>query len=460
MGERPVEARRDFLRVAAATAVAGVAGRSAQGREVGEDSGHGGKTSAETRIRVATIGVGDRGSRITKGLVKLPGVELAAVADVYDGRLARAKELHGERLFTTRDHTAVLARPDVDAVVVATPDHLHERMTIEAMEAGKDVFLEKPMVRSAEEGLRILEAQKRTGRICQVGSQRVSSILYWKAKELLASGAVGELNLVEAWWTRNSEIGAWRYTIPSDASPQTIDWDRFLGAAPRRPFEAARLFRWRHYQDYGTGMPGDLFVHLLSGLHLVTGAIGPTQIMAAGGLRYWRDGREVPDVLLALFEYPKTESHPEFTFSIKVNFAHGAGPEEGFRFVGPDGVMTLTSDTITLSRRVGKEAPGYTIDTFPLSVREAFMREYAKDHPDLSREFSQVHQEVYRMPPGVTDTDQHVANFIEAVRTRKPVVEDAAFGLRAAGPALMCNVSQREKRSVSWDPLAMRPRSA
>src|SRR5438045_1004824 len=119
--------------------------------------------------------------------------------------------------------------------------------------------------------------------------------------------AIGQLNLVEAWLDRNTAVGAWQYSIPPDALPENIDWDRFLGSAPKRPFEPIRLFRWRNYRDYGTGVAGDLFVHLLSGLHFATRSTGPTRVMATGGLRYWKDGRDVPEATLALLDYPTPE---------------------------------------------------------------------------------------------------------------------------------------------------------
>ena len=234
-------------------------------------------------------------------------MELVAVADIYDGRLKRAREVWGDQLFTTRDYREVLARKDVDAIIIGTPDHWHSTVSIDAMNAGKDVYCEKPMVQQLNEGPQMIEAQKRTGRILQVGSQRVSSIIYAKAKEMLAAGAIGELNMVEAWVDRNSAIGAWQYSIPPDAAPANIDWDRFLGHAPKVPFEPVRLFRWRNYRDYGTGVPGDLFVHLISGLHFVTGAIGPNRVYATGGLRFWKDGRDVPDVMIALYDYPELQ---------------------------------------------------------------------------------------------------------------------------------------------------------
>ncbi len=262
------------------------------------------------RLQIATFGVGIQGLSDTRTALRLPGVELVAVADVYDGRLALAKETWGDHIFTSRDYRDVLARPDVDAVIIATPDHWHARIAIDAMKAGKDVYVEKPIVQDIEEGRPVIEAEQQTKRILQVGSQRVSSMVYAKARELFRAGAIGELNLVEAWMNRNSANGAWQYSIPPDASPATIDWDRFIGNAPKRPFEPIRLFRWRNYRDYGTGIPGDLFVHLFTGIHFVLDSLGPTRVMATGGLRYWNDGRDVPDVMLALFDYPKTATHP------------------------------------------------------------------------------------------------------------------------------------------------------
>jgi predicted dehydrogenase len=449
-----MKTRREFLKRATAVSLAAAAGP----RLGADDKAAGCMPPAEgaARVGLATIGIGGQGTGDTKAALKVPGVELVAVADVYDGRLTRAREVFCDALATTRDYRAVLARPDVDAVIVATPDHWHAPIAIEALVAGKHVYVEKPMVHAVDEGRRLVEAEKRSGRVCQVGSQRVSSLVYHKAKALLAAGTIGELNLVEAWWNRNSPIGAWQYTIPPDASPETVDWERFLGPAPKRPFDATRVFRWRNYDDYGTGVAGDLFVHLFSGLHLITDALGPTRIMATGGLRHWRDGRDAADVMLGLCEYPKTARHPEFTLSLQVNFASGGGESEGFRFVGAEGVLSVSGDGITLSRKPDDPEPEYTIETFPKAMQDAFLKEHRARYPPLKRELVTAREEVYEPPRGYRDLDHHLANFIEAVRARTPAVEDATFGLRAAGPALLCNQSQREKRPVTWDPERMR----
>src|SRR5215472_6220926 len=338
--------------------------------------------SPSDRIRIATIGFGGMGMGDTKYALSVEGVELAAVCDIYDGRLTRAREVHGDQIFTTRDYREVLARKDIDAVIFATLDNWHATLSIAAMEAGKDVYCEKPMVQLVGDGTAVIAAQERTGRIFQVGSQYVTSAVYQKARDLVQSGAIGRLTMVEAWLDRNTALGAWQYSIPPDASPATVDWDRFLGKAPRRPFEAVRLFRWRNYRDYGTGVAGDLFVHLLSGLHLVTGSIGPERIFATGGLRYWDDGRDVPDVMLAMLDYPKQSTHPEFTMSLRVNLKSGVPDERfGFRFMGTDGVITTSMSSLLFEKVPPEREPGYTINTFPKAVQEEFLRAYRETYP-------------------------------------------------------------------------------
>ena len=415
------------------------------------------KTSANDRVQVATIGLGGMGTGDTQTSTSVPGVQLVAIADIYQGRLDHAKEVFGKDVFTTRDYREVLARKDVDAVIIATPDHWHSHISIDAMNAGKDVYCEKPMVQHVDDGKPVIDAQQKTGRIMQVGSQRVSSIVYQKAKDLFRAGAIGELNMVEAWWDRNSAIGAWQYSIPLDATPPNIDWDRFLGRAPKVPFEPVRLFRWRNYRDYGTGVAGDRFVHLFSGMHVVTGAIGPSRVYATGGLRFWKDGRDVPDVLLGLYDYPATQAHPAFNLALRVNFVDGAGESSGFRFVGSEGIMTV-DDGVTLSKRPRESEPGYTIETFTNAMQKEFLEDYKKKYPPPPMNADSIQpegQEKYLPPDGYSDHFDHHRNFISAVRARKPVTEDPVFGFRAAGPALLSNVSYFEHRTCQWDPNTM-----
>jgi predicted dehydrogenase len=413
--------------------------------------------AANDNIQVALIGTGGQGMGDMSTALQIPGVKLIAACDVYDGRLTRSKERWGADLFTSRDYREILMRKDVDAVIIATPDHWHARIGIDAMDAGKDVYCEKPMVQRVEEGKEFVDAARKTGRIVEVGSQRVSSVVYQKAQDLLKAGAVGELNMIEAWWDRNSAIGAWQYSIPPDASPETIDWDRFLGHAPKRPFEPVRLFRWRNYRDYGTGVAGDLFVHLFSGMHFVTGAIGPSRVIATGGLRFWKDGRDVPDVMLGLYDYPATNDHPAFNLALRVNFVNGAGETSGFRFVGSEGVMTIDRG-VTVSKTPRETEPGYTIGTFPKALQEQYLKEYREKYPVGTQTADAIRPQAedrYLPPQGYSDSLDHFRNFFAAVRSRKPVVEDAVFGLRAAGPALLSNVSYFDQRAILWDPQTM-----
>ena len=426
--------RRQFLQMAGVTAGATTVLARAESAFPQEPAK---PVSANDRIRIALLGAGGMGQGDTETALKVPGVELVAAADIYDGRFEECRKKFGKDVQTTRDYREILGRKDVDAVIVAPPDHWHMQMTVDALEAGKDVYCEKPMMHSIDEGVRMLDAQKKTGRILQVGSQCVSSIVYAKARELFAAGALGQVNLIEGWTNRNSVMGALHWPIPKDASPQTIDWDRFLGSAPRRPFEPARLFRWRLYPDYGTSITGDLYVHLFSGMHLVTGALGPSRVFCTGGLRFWRDGREIPDVLVAAFDYPARGATPAFNLTLKVNFVDGGVSTEwgetGFRFVGSEGLMELGGGGVTVSRR-----PPLGRDWDAEPSKDASLAEATRQH--------------FAAPDGYDDRLDHFRNFFASVRSRKPVVEDALYGLRAAAPSLLCNMSYDKGRPVGWDP--------
>ncbi|MCC7235260.1 MAG: Gfo/Idh/MocA family oxidoreductase [Bryobacterales bacterium] len=440
--------RRRFLQSSAAGAALASAAAGQAQRPV----------PANNKLQTALIGCGGMGHADLQSSLATGQVQVVAAADVYQGRLDAMKEQYGAQVFTTRDYREVLARPDIDFVIVATPDHWHQKIAIDAMNAGKDVYVEKPMVQQVSEGRALVEAQARTKRVLQVGSQRVSSVVYAKAGELVRAGSIGTFNMIEAWWDRNSALGAWQYSIPPGAAPENIDWDRFLGAAPKRPFEPVRLFRWRNYRDYGTGVTGDLFVHLFSGMHAITGALGPTRVYATGGLRYWKDGRDVPDVMLGLFDYPETKNHPAFNLILRVNFVDGSGGGHTFRFIGDEGVLTVNPGDVTLARQPKESEPGYTIGTFAQATQEKFLAEYRKKYPPQRVTAAAMRprtMERYPQPPGYSDHRHHHEIFVNAVRSRQPVVEDAAFGFRAAGPALLCNQSYFDKKIVHWDPVKM-----
>lgn len=403
--------------------------------------------SPNDQVQIAVIGAGGMGMADVDTAVRVPGVKLVAAADCYDGRLERAREIHGDDVMTTRDYREILARDDIDAVIVGTPDHWHRRISVEALRSGKAVYCEKPMVHSIEEGAELIRAQEESGKTFQVGSQGMSSLGNEKARELLAEGAIGELNYAEGFWARNDPIGAWQYAIPEDASEETVDWDMFLGSAPRRPFDPLRVFRWRNYRDYGTGVSGDLFVHLFSSLHFVAGAVGPRKIMAQGGLRYWKDGREVPDVLLGMFDYPGTDAHPPFNLSLRVNFVDGTSGSTFLRLVGSEGAMDVTWTEVVLRRNKA------------VSPTDVFLEMKTDEMGQAMEERAQM------LPPAetvyVVEDDywgahfDHFMNFFRGVREGEPVAEDAVFGLRAAAPALACNDSYFNEEIVTWDPEAM-----
>lgn len=465
MGNSKNTSRRKFIKLATATSL--VAGAtptvlgSAKTHTISPRSQQDRPVSANDKIQIATIGVGGMGFGDTNTALRVPGVELVAVADLYDGRLQRAKEVWGNQIFTTRDYREILARPEVDAVIIATPDHWHMQASIDAMNAGKDVYCEKPVVQSITEGQPVIEAERKTKRIFQVGSQRVSSIVNQKAKELLAAGAIGELNMIEAYINRRSPNAAWQYTIPPDASPQTVDWERFLNKTPKRAFDPVRFFRWRNYKDYGTGIPGDLFVHLFSGIHHIVNSTGPTRVMATGGLRFWNDGRDVPDMMVGAYDYPKTSAHPAFNLVLKVNFAAG-GVDPGqfessaFQFIGSEGVMTI-GNGVTVSRRAHSKEPGLDVGTFPKAMQEQIIKEYREKYPQGQRQqVSGTTDETYTAPRGYDDRLDHFTNFFNSVRSRGASIEDASFGFRAAGPALLSNLSYFEKQAYQWNPETMK----
>ncbi|MDE3106057.1 MAG: Gfo/Idh/MocA family oxidoreductase [Acidobacteriota bacterium] len=403
------------------------------------------------QIQIALIGAGIRGQQDCASALEVPNTRLIAVADCYDGRLTHARERWGQQVVTTRDYREILARPDVDAVIIATPDHWHKQAATDALQAGKDVYLEKPMIHLYSDGPTIIEAARRSGRILQVGSQRVSNMLYAKAKELLQSGAIGKLNLVNAFWDRSAYMGAWSYTIPLDASPQTCDWPRFLGSAPQIPWNPEHFFQWRKWTDYGSGVAGDLFVHLFSGTHFITGSQGPTRAVATGGLRFWKDGRNVPDVMVAMFDYPE-----QFNLTLRVNQIAGGREAEGFLFTGSEGTMEISGAGLTLTRYVAPKDPGMTIETFSNEQQRLYRQSYLSKYPDSAAPASEDNRvDTFVLPHGYNDTVEHFRNFFHSVRTRTQPVEDAVFGFRAAGAALLSNLSLQQDAIVHWNPETM-----
>ena len=448
------------------------AATAAASHRPGETPASAGAFGPNDRVRIATVGMGIIGFIDTACALRVPGVELVAISDVYEGRRTHAREVHGDRVDAHVDYREIVDRKDVDAVLLCVPDHWHARMSIDAMKAGKAVYCEKPMVRTVAEGPDVIRVQKETKAVFQVGSQFASSIVMTRLKELLASGTIGKLHAVEARYNRNSALGAWQYSIPTDASPETVDWDRFLGDAPKRPFDADRFFRWRKYWDYGTAVAGDLFVHLLTGIHYATGSIGPTRVVAMGGQRYWNDGREVYDLIMGLLDYPETKAHPAFTLALQTDFEDGGGDSTLFRLVGTDGVIDVTFKSLKVARvGIAQATPeqvlkGYnSVVTFSNAQQQAYAAQLAKvgvaaalseSRSAANGNHERGKPESFQAPRDYDERYDHFVRFFRAIREGTPIEEDATFGYRAAAPALLCNDSYRQGKLIGWDPEAMR----
>ena len=405
--------------------------------------------SPNDNIQVGLIGAGGMGIADANTAMSVPGAKIVAACDLYDGRIEAAKKNYGNDIFTTSDYREILQRKDIDAVIVGTPDHWHKDISVAAMNSGKAVYCEKPMVHDVSEGSAVVGAQNRNKVVFQVGSQGMSSLGNEKAKELLAAGAIGKLNYAEGFWARNSPFGAWQYDIPTDASGKTVDWKMFLNKYPDRPFDAKRFFRWRCYRDYGTGVSGDLFVHLFSSLHFITNSMGPQKIMAMGGLRYWKDGREVPDILMGMFDYAETEQHPAFNLSLRVNFVDGTADSTYLRLVGNEGSMNVEWDKVTLTKNQSYAAVDDPLLKTKMNKEQETVYDRKKMLPPNSA--------IYKVEDGYKGAHyDHFYNFFNCIRNKKVSTEDALFGYRAAAPALLCNDSYFNDKAIKWDPVKLK----
>ena len=449
--------RRNFLKKALGTAIiTGTAPALFANTEMLIPPSRDKKTYAPNdKVNIAVIGMGIMGFSNAATSVQIPGVKLVGVCDLYSGRLDRAKEVYGKELFTTKNYQEVLDRKDIDAVIIATSDHWHDRISIEAMNKGKHVYCEKPMVHKLEEGAEVITTQKKTGKVFQVGSQRASSIVTEKAKQLFESGIIGDLVMVETNMDRHSANGAWQYSIPTDANGNTVDWDKFIGDAPKVAYDPVRFFRWRNYQDYGTGIAGDLFVHLFTGLHTVTSSTGPNRIYATGGLRYWKDGRDVPDVITGLYDYPATSKHTAFTLQMRVNFVDGSESQQSLRLVGTNGVIDMGWNGVKVTQHKISNVPGYggwdSFNTFTEAQQKEYEQWYKAHYPPSKPEMTESDME-YKAPDNYDADFDHHMNFYKGIREKALIREDALFGMRAAGPALASNKSYFEKKIINWDP--------
>ncbi len=400
------------------------------------------------RITVGMIAVGSRAQELLEAIKRVEGTEIVAVCDAYTGRTERAVERTGGRAKVVGDPRAILADPSIDAVTIASPDHWHKDHVIEALRAGKDVYCEKPLTYTIDDGLEIIDAVKQTGRLLQVGSQGVSSQTQRKAREIIQSGQLGQVTMIRASYNRNTASGAWIYPIPPDASPETVNWEMFLGPAKKRPFSLERFFRWRCYQDYSGGIATDLFVHLCTTIHYIMDAKMPRSAMAMGELYRWKESRNVPDTLNAILEYPEG-----FTVNLSSTFNNQSGSEGVFQVLGTEGTLDIGFNTLTFTPENVSESNRWIVEAWPRRLEEQYYQDLKvqkAEMPQTAKPEVLAASQQFR-ETGRSATIQHLENFFTSVRTRTPPLEDALMGHRAAACAHLINDSANRQAATHWD---------
>ena len=434
--------RRDFVRLTAAAAAAGAAAATSKAQVQ--------VLHAETpavqgrKIRFASIGTGIRGCDLLRSARRVPNGVCVGTADLYSMHRKAGQEAYGAEVPTTKDYRELLDRRDVDAVIVAVADFQHRHVVLDCLDAGKDVYCEKPMSHDVADGFAMVAAVEKNKRIFQAGSQRVSNLVYKKAAEIYASGRLGEVTYIEGHTDRNGPSGAWVYPIAPDASPETIDWTMWLRDAPQRPFDAVRFFRWRCFADYGEGVAGDLFVHLLSGMQCVSGINAvPSRAYSTGSLTHFKDGRDFPDLLATLYDYPG-----DVTVSLHCNQNNASG--DTTVFYGREATMVIDGDTLTVTPQDTSEQPeGYSLNGWTAEAKKQYLTEWYAAHPNAQKKEGLT--ETYTAPRGYDDTADHIATFFNAVETREPVVENEVFGNHAAIGCHMANYSYFHRAMATWD---------
>ncbi len=439
--------RREFIKKSAVTGAGAGMALGMRKNAVASNIDYDRDDSPNGRITLGFIGVGARAHQVMSDVLRMPGFEIVAICDAYTGRIERAKDRTGGRAKVYRDHKELLAASDIDAVYIGTPDHWHKDHAIAALEAGKDVYIEKPLTYTVDEGLEIIRAVRKTDRILQVGSQNISTPLQMRAREIIASGRLGQITMIRASVNRNSAGGAWIYPIPPDANPQTVNWDMFQGPAKKHPFSLERFFRWRCYQDYSGGMATDLFVHVMTTIHYVMGALAPEMVTAAGSLYRWKDSRDVPDTLDAIMQYPEG-----FTVNLSGTFNNESAGERGLQIMGTDGTLTIGRNLI-FTPEFREEDNGWIVDSWPGELQRA----YYKDPKVIASEMPNrwepkiLDGEERWSAVGPNSTTLHFENFQKAIKDRKQPVEDVLAGHRAAAVAHMVNTSAMLKKPLWWD---------
>jgi predicted dehydrogenase len=393
---------------------------------------------ANNKVNVAWIGTGTRGNYLMQRFYAVPGnkedADVVAVCDAYKGYIARSKDLiqtnGGKEPKTYEDYKELLKDPSIDAVVIATPEHLHYPMFMAAIKAGKNVYVEKPLAHTIEQGAEMLAAWQKSGKVVQVGTQNRSNTLYQKAKELIAQGMIGDIHYVRAYWYRNSlpNDPAWRYVIPPDASLDNTAWDRFQeGVTKKRPFDKQRFYQWRLYWDYSGGISTDLLVHQTDITNFVCGKTVPHSCVASGGIYRWTDDdRDVPDTFSAVYEYAD---------KFHINYSSYFGNDHfgyGENFMGNEGTIEV------LNRQV--------LNFYPETFR------------GKAPEKIKARQEIHIELPGNDNraVESHIRNFVEAVQGKAKIIADPIIGQQAAISGHMATLSFRNQKKIIWDDKAQK----
>ena len=437
-----MEHRRHFIKTMIAS---GVAASTFPQLLLGKESGKaysGIKTPMQDilPVRLALIGKGGQGTSDTRTALRVPGVKLVAVCDLYDARLQDAKKEWGSDIFTTREYKEILSRSDVDAVIVGTSDHWHQKICIDAMKAGKHVYCEKPVIHKVSEAKDLIKTQELTGCVFQSGSQGMSSIGNRKAKQLVQNGAIGKVNFVEGAFTSGPRRAC---RIPEGLSQTDIWWERYIMNAPKVSFEPSRFFCWRNWKDYGTGIAGDLFVHVLSSLQYIMDAPGPAKVYTTGDI----DGvGDTPYIMLSYFDYPARNGSDAFKVALTANYADGVSRKWSsldFMIIGNEGTLRVEWDKVTL-KKPGKISAadfsaltplGSTIDK-PEQISDNELLFVEKDYNNCHLD--------------------HISRFFHAIRTKTKVEADVRFAVQTAVPAVMCFESYLSGRPVYWDPVNLK----
>jgi len=407
-----------------------------------------GQTAAGDRVTLGVLGAGARAQQLMESIMEIPGVEIVALCDAYQGRAERARSLTEGKARIVDDYRRILDDKDVDTVIIGSPDHWHRQMSLDSLSAGKDVYIEKPMTYSLDEGLEIIAAVKESSRVYLVGSQGMSSVTQQKARQLVQSGRLGQVTMIRASYNRNTASGAWIYPIPPDAGPSTVNWKQFLGPAPSRPFDLERFFRWRCYSDYSGGIPTDLFVHLVTSVHFIMEAKMPKSVTASGQLYRWKGSRDVADTVNGIMVYPEG-----FTVNLSSTFNNQSSSESGFEILGTEGSIAFRGGYLTF-----KPENVYEDNRWIVTAWSDEMAEKYYDDPEVQARETPASWEPEMKPSAETweewgkgATLVHLARFFESVRSRKPPVQDALMGHRAAACAHLINASLKKETTVTWD---------